>query len=120
MLIAGWPKLAPESTTFSTVFSAPSAWVFGDEPGCVYPSMTTGLEIVGSTDAVVIVQTPEPSQPAPDTLNAIVSSAGRGVGGGDRLAQRAGARVVGVCHGEGGAAAAIEAENPGAKPRGGA
>ncbi len=35
--------------------------------------MRTGLVMSGSADAGAIVQTPEPSQPVPETLNAIVS-----------------------------------------------
>ena len=43
--------------------------VFGEEPGCVYPSIVTGLVITGSAVAGTIVWTPEPTM-----LKAIVSA----------------------------------------------
>src|SRR5262245_5949431 len=61
-------------TILSTVFSAPVGFVFGDAPDCVYPSISTGLVIVGRDVARAMVQAPPPPQPAPETLNAMVSS----------------------------------------------
>jgi hypothetical protein len=55
------------------VLSAPWAFVFGCEPGWVYPSIRTGLTIAGSPVVGVMVHTPLPSQPAPVTPKAIVS-----------------------------------------------
>src|SRR6188474_2014790 len=75
--VESWSPVPPApggaTTTFRTVLRAPWAFVFADDPGCVYPSIRTGLETTGSPVAGVMVQTPEPSQPAPVTLNAIVS-----------------------------------------------
>ncbi len=73
-MTADWPGMfAPERTILRTVFNAPWGLVFAEEPGCVYPSMRVGLAIAGRDAVGAIVQTPEPSQPVPETLNAIVS-----------------------------------------------
>ncbi len=51
----------------------PVASVLTDAAVWVYPSIVTELPRPGSGEPGVIVQTPDPLQPVPVTLNAIVS-----------------------------------------------
>src|SRR3979490_732846 len=53
---------------------SPIESVFALDPGCVYPSMTTGSVRLGRADVGLIVQTVGvPVQPVPVMLNAMVS-----------------------------------------------
>ena len=62
------PEGPVSSTSSTALMPAFSGFVLTLEPGCVYPSMTTGPVMSGSTEVSVIVCTP-----APGMLNAIVS-----------------------------------------------
>ena len=89
---------APLISMFSTALvPCASGSVFGDEPGCVYPSTVTASVAFGSHVVSTIVCTP-----APGMVNAIVSAPGLDSESvEDRLAERARAGVARVRHGEG-------------------
>src|SRR6188508_1595265 len=62
----------PSISTFRTALvPCASGSVFGDDPGCVYPSTVTGSVVLGSHVVSTIVWTP-----APGMLKSIVSAPG--------------------------------------------